>query len=83
MLNNVSDENVVGQINGLTASMASLARTLGPFLAGFLFSWSAYSGNRFPLNYGFTFSFIAVFSLLNFCLSFAVSSEYVNSRRKK
>jgi hypothetical protein len=82
MLNNVSKGNIVGQINGLTASMASLARTLGPFLAGFLFSWSAYSGKGFPFNYGFTFSFISIFCLINFCLSFAISSEYVNARKK-
>eukprot|EP01091_Cochliopodium_minus_P007812 TRINITY_DN1769_c0_g1_i1.p1 TRINITY_DN1769_c0_g1~~TRINITY_DN1769_c0_g1_i1.p1 ORF type:complete len:382 (-),score=65.26 TRINITY_DN1769_c0_g1_i1:67-1212(-) len=70
MLNNASKDGNVGQINGLAASMASLARTLSPFTAGAIYSWSAYNNLKFPFNYSLTFSLISLLCLINFFLTF-------------
>lgn len=60
MINNASDPELVGSVNGLSTSIAALARLIAPTLGGSAYAWSLNNGLPFPLDYRFVFLIMGI-----------------------
>ena len=47
--------NKRGTLNGIQVTFSSMLQSLGPFIGGWVLSWSMENGFDYPLNYHFTF----------------------------
>ncbi|KAJ1970252.1 hypothetical protein IWQ62_000079 [Dispira parvispora] len=63
--NSVPNRQVLGTVNGFNQCFGSLARGVGPILAGTIWSWSLASGYGFPLDYHLVFIVIAGINFAN------------------
>ncbi|KAJ1654575.1 hypothetical protein IWQ61_005513 [Dispira simplex] len=63
--NSVPNRQVLGTVNGFSQCFGSLARAIGPILAGTIWSWSLASGYGFPLDYHLVFIVMAGISFAN------------------
>ncbi|OKL56004.1 hypothetical protein UA08_08670 [Talaromyces atroroseus] len=73
LANTVSSPNVLGTVNGLASSVASLSRALGPSITGLLHSKGLHSG----------FSIIAWWALGIVCVLGAIESLFLQSTDQK
>ncbi|CAG8443190.1 1377_t:CDS:2 [Gigaspora rosea] len=74
-INNSAKSNVLGAVNGLSQTFASLSRSFGPALGGFLWSWSLKNNLGFPFNYFFVFLLISTVASIGFIQSFLLPDE--------
>lgn len=63
MINNASDPELVGSINGLSASIAAFSRLIAPTLCGSGYAWSLGNGLPFPLDFHFVFLILGLVSV--------------------
>ncbi|KAI3633834.1 hypothetical protein MIR68_008166 [Amoeboaphelidium protococcarum] len=70
LVNNSASVSNAGFVNGLSQSCAALSRSIGPALAGVVWSWSLGNGQGYPLNYHFVFILICLFYILGGCVAF-------------
>ncbi|KAF0387778.1 MFS general substrate transporter [Gigaspora margarita] len=75
LINNSAKSNVLGAVNGLSQTFASLSRSFGPALGGFLWSWSLKNNLGFPFNYFFVFILISTVAFIGFIQSFHLPDE--------
>ncbi|CAG8828631.1 22284_t:CDS:2, partial [Gigaspora margarita] len=75
IINNSAKSNVLGAVNGLSQTFASLSRSFGPALGGFLWSWSLKNNLGFPFNYFFVFILISTVAFIGFIQSFHLPDE--------
>ncbi|KAI0233366.1 hypothetical protein L0F63_003221 [Massospora cicadina] len=59
---------ILGRVNGISQSLGSLARALGPSLCGYLWSWSLGNHLPFPFDYHFMFLVISAMCLITFSI---------------
>eukprot|EP01010_Urceolus_cornutus_P003216 NODE_437_length_1670_cov_226.817397_g341_i0.p1 GENE.NODE_437_length_1670_cov_226.817397_g341_i0~~NODE_437_length_1670_cov_226.817397_g341_i0.p1 ORF type:complete len:421 (+),score=84.98 NODE_437_length_1670_cov_226.817397_g341_i0:253-1515(+) len=68
--NDIVAQEYSGTVNGIAQSFASVARAIGPALAGILFSKTANDGMSFPFNYYVTFVVLALCFGISWLMSF-------------
>ncbi|KAJ1976010.1 hypothetical protein H4R33_006533 [Dimargaris cristalligena] len=68
--NSVPNRAALGTVNGFTQSVGSLARAIGPMLAGILWSWSLTNGYPFPLNSHFVFIVASLIAFATYLVTF-------------
>ncbi|KAJ1916115.1 hypothetical protein IWQ60_008217 [Tieghemiomyces parasiticus] len=68
--NAVTDRGCLGVVNGVAQSASSLARSLGPLIAGSLYSWSLAHSFPFPWDRHLVFVVMAFVSLAAYAISF-------------
>jgi len=80
MINNRSNVNAAGAINGFAASCAALTRLIAPAAAGSLFAASA-TVDKFPFDFHFVFFVLSLMVLASFLITFLLSKD-VNERKE-
>ncbi|KAJ1973633.1 hypothetical protein H4R33_006936, partial [Dimargaris cristalligena] len=68
--NSVPNRAALGTVNGFTQTVGSLARAIGPMLAGILWSWSLANGYPFPLNSHFVFIVASLIAFVTYLITF-------------
>lgn len=68
----------LGKINGVTNSLGSLMRGVGPYLCGAVYSWSLSNNLPFPFDYHFTFFLIAAMSLATLLVAKQITPAMVS-----
>ncbi|CAG8695326.1 7225_t:CDS:2, partial [Cetraspora pellucida] len=74
-INNSASSDVLGTVNGIGQTSASLTRALGPALGGFLWSWSLTNNLSFPFDYFFIYIIISAATFIGWIQSFNIPSE--------
>ncbi|KAI3651429.1 hypothetical protein MP228_003700 [Amoeboaphelidium protococcarum] len=64
MINNSATLGSLGLINGISQSLASLVRAIGPVLGGIMYQYSLKSGMSYPLNHHLVFVTLSLLSIL-------------------
>ncbi|KAJ9053357.1 hypothetical protein DSO57_1024873 [Entomophthora muscae] len=72
------DKSGLGRINGITNSLASLMRGLGPYICGLVYSWSLSNSLTFPFDWHFTFFLTSVMSLATFFITKKITPAMVS-----
>ncbi|KAJ9074434.1 hypothetical protein DSO57_1006395 [Entomophthora muscae] len=78
LLPDTCSSRILGKVNGISHSLGSLARAVGPSLCGFLWSWSLSSKLPFPFNYHFTFNLLALMCLITFFIVTQIKLPHPN-----
>lgn len=73
-----ADKASLGKINGISNSLGSLMRGIGPYICGAVYAWSLSNGLSFPFDYHFTFFLISVLSFLTLLISRQITPEMVS-----
>jgi MFS family permease len=81
LVSNAAGSETVGAVNGLSASIAAIARVLAPVVIGSLFAATANATVGFPFDYHFVFFFIAAISCLTALGSHFTLPETINQRK--
>ncbi|KAJ9056615.1 hypothetical protein DSO57_1031170 [Entomophthora muscae] len=68
----------LGTINGISNSLASLMRGIGPYICGVVYSWSLSSNLPFPLDYHFTFFLISGLGLATFFIARQITPAMIS-----
>ena len=78
LVNQCVESNLRGTINGLSMTVGSIAKAIGPILGSVSFAWSLANGRKaYPFDFHFVFLMIAMLSALN-CLVFLKFLRRVN-----
>ncbi|KAF9899799.1 hypothetical protein BX616_002840, partial [Lobosporangium transversale] len=75
MVTNSSPAYLLGTVNGIGQTSASLMRAFGPALGGVLWAWSLSNKLDFPFNYFFVFFLMATIAILGFFHSLSIPRE--------
>ncbi|KAI0242612.1 hypothetical protein L0F63_000277 [Massospora cicadina] len=70
-------KSILGRISGLSQTFGTLMRAVGPYLCGVLWSWSLAPKHYLPLDYHFTFYFIACVSFVTYLVTARITSDMV------
>lgn len=81
LINNSATSQVVGSVNGMSASVASLSRIVAPVVGGSLYAWTNSNNLGFPLDFHLPFFMMATITLIISSISLVLNSD-VNTRRK-
>ncbi|KAJ1980382.1 hypothetical protein H4R33_005485 [Dimargaris cristalligena] len=68
--NSVPKREALGTVNGVGQTAGSLGRSIGPLLAGAVWSWSLASGHGFPFDFHFVFFVISLFAFVTFLVTY-------------
>ncbi|RKP34343.1 major facilitator superfamily domain-containing protein [Dimargaris cristalligena] len=68
--NSVPSREALGTVNGFSQSVGSLAKAIGPIMAGALWSWSLANGYSFSLDYHFIFIIASLIALATYLVTF-------------
>jgi nitrate/nitrite transporter NarK len=81
LVSNAAGSETVGAVNGLSASIAAVARVISPVLVGSIFAATANSDFGFPFDYHFVFYCLAFISaLVSVCSHFGLPAS-INKRK--
>ncbi|KAJ9059611.1 hypothetical protein DSO57_1000570 [Entomophthora muscae] len=78
LLPETCSSRILGKVNGISQSLGSLARAIGPFLCGFVWAWSLGNGLSFPFDYHFMFIVISSMCLVTFCIVTQIKISHSN-----
>ncbi|KAJ9061276.1 hypothetical protein DSO57_1022190 [Entomophthora muscae] len=67
----------LGKINGISNSLGSLMRGIGPYICGVVYSWSLSNHLPFPFDYHFTFFLISTMSLVTLMITKLITPAMV------
>lgn len=72
LVNETTTSETLGIINGIAQAFASLVRTIGPALGGIMWSSSLRWGQQFPMDFNFSFVFLAIFMIFGWAETFFI-----------
>ncbi|KAJ9071376.1 hypothetical protein DSO57_1037539 [Entomophthora muscae] len=68
------DKRVLGKVNGISQTVGSMMKSLGPALCGLIFSWSLSNESSLPfLKASLMWEILSLIAVLNFAMSFKLS----------
>ena len=67
-INNSTGPARRGELNGISMTMSSIARSISPLISSALFAYSVGGDHPFPFDYHFAFFFLALVRLAVACM---------------
>ncbi|CAG8557427.1 1999_t:CDS:10 [Ambispora gerdemannii] len=72
-ISNTVSREVLGTVNGIGQTTASLARAIGPALGGILWAWSLNNNLKFPFDRHFVFIVMSIIAFIGWLQSYKIA----------